>query len=70
MSDATSDFGRQWSAATEQYVALARSLWEAAAKAQAAPDPASKARAFNDALARLQQDLQSAWLSKIGRAHV
>jgi class III poly(R)-hydroxyalkanoic acid synthase PhaE subunit len=68
MSDANDDPGkewRQWSAATDQYVALARSLWEAAAKAQAAPDPAGKARAFNDGLAKLQQDLQAAWLSNL-----
>jgi class III poly(R)-hydroxyalkanoic acid synthase PhaE subunit len=68
MGDTTGDFGRQWSqwsAATDQYVALARSLWDAAAKAQAAPDPAGKARAFNDALAKLQQDLQSSWLANL-----
>jgi hypothetical protein len=68
MSDATGDFGKQWSqwsAATDQYVALVRALWEAAAKAQAAPDPAGKARAFNEALASLQQDLHSAWLSNL-----
>jgi len=68
MSDDGSDFTKQWgqwSAATDQYVALARALWDAAAKAQAAPDPASKARAFNDALGRMQQDLQSAWLSNL-----
>jgi class III poly(R)-hydroxyalkanoic acid synthase PhaE subunit len=68
MSDATGDFGRQWghwSAATDQYVALARSLWDAAAKAQFASDPAGKARAFTDALSKLQQDLQSAWVSNL-----
>lgn len=68
MSNDSSDFTKQWgqwSAATDQYVALARSLWDAAAKAQAAPDPAGKARAFNDALAKLQQDLQATWLSNL-----
>jgi class III poly(R)-hydroxyalkanoic acid synthase PhaE subunit len=68
MSNDSSDFSKQWgqwSAATDQYVALARSLWDAAAKAQSAPDAATKTRAFNDALVRLQQDLQSAWLSNL-----
>jgi class III poly(R)-hydroxyalkanoic acid synthase PhaE subunit len=72
MSDTTGNFGKQWaqwSAATDQYVALARSLWDAATRAQSAPDPAGKTRAFNDALAKLQQDLQSAWVSNLTAEH-
>jgi class III poly(R)-hydroxyalkanoic acid synthase PhaE subunit len=68
MSDERSDFTKQWSewsAATDQYLALARSLWDAAAKAQNASDPAARTRAFNEGIARLRQDLQSAWLANL-----